>query len=262
MRFVLISSFYYLNYLIRASNDTIVTLYTCLYLRYFAASCMWSQPPNNHSSSQMEIIINAANILSYPSDPSLPIVPHHSNHSFSLPHDVCTATRALSIEPQFIRYVCFPKCFYRHSLEEFVEVCTWRETPWSKPCEEKLWILRSRITKLSLHSMTVLLLLYFSPAKLSSRLLSSTDPSQILAPGIVRPPNLHTLRLHSRVIYSMAPCIPPHQSSLRWNVKAEFLLRSRKLAGSSAVSKIHHLIGALKPTRKRMNPHIAGWIVC
>ena len=53
MRFVLISSFYYLNYLIRASNDTIVTLYTCLYLRYFAASCMWSQPPSNHSSSQI-----------------------------------------------------------------------------------------------------------------------------------------------------------------------------------------------------------------
>jgi len=105
--------------------------------------------------------------------------------------------------------------------------------------------------------MMVLPLLYFSLAKLSPRLLLSTDPSQILAPGIIRPPNLHMLRLHSRVIYLMAPCIPPHQSLLRWNVKTEFLLWSRKLAGSSAVSKIHHLIGALKPTRKRMNLHIA-----
>ena len=51
------------------------------------------------------------------------------------------------------------------------------------------------------------------PTRLSSRLSLSADPSQILVPGIVRPPNSRMLRLHSRVTYLIVPCVPPHQSS-------------------------------------------------
>jgi len=74
------------------------------------------------------------------------------------------------------------------------------------------------------YSMTALLLSHFCLARSLSRLPLSTDPSRILALGIVRPPNSLMLKMHLRVIYLMVPCVHLHQSSPEWNIKAEFLL--------------------------------------
>ena len=89
----------------------------------------------------VETIINVANTPSSSLNPSLPIISGHSNHSFSLPHNVHTAIMTLSTQPQIMHYICCPKCFYYYSLGELTKFCTWHETPQSRPCGEKLWTL-------------------------------------------------------------------------------------------------------------------------
>ena len=53
--------------------------------------------------------------------------------------DVHTAMFSLSIEPQIIQNICCPKCFHHYPLNSLSETCSWRESPQSKRCREKLW---------------------------------------------------------------------------------------------------------------------------
>jgi len=64
---------------------------------------------------------------------------------FSLPHDIRTAMSVLSIEPNIIRSICCPKCYTKYAIADMPQVCLYKETNRSKPCNEKLWT--TRITK-------------------------------------------------------------------------------------------------------------------
>ena len=64
---------------------------------------------------------------------------HKSQSTIPIPYNVCTVISSLLIEPQIIWNICCPKCFHHYLLDSLSETCSWRESPWSKRCGEKLW---------------------------------------------------------------------------------------------------------------------------
>ncbi|KZV88234.1 hypothetical protein EXIGLDRAFT_619625, partial [Exidia glandulosa HHB12029] len=59
-----------------------------------------------------------------------------------LRRDVRTAMDALSLEPTIDRSACCPRCFARYELGAIPEFCTHRESPRSRPCGERLEMVR------------------------------------------------------------------------------------------------------------------------
>ena len=106
----------------------------CIFAAWLHLTCGVSWNTTARVLKFFDIVLNTADTTAdTPPHPLNFPRPMASNRSFLLPHDVCTAIRALSIEPQIIRYICCPKCFCHHSLKELAEACTWCETPRSKP---------------------------------------------------------------------------------------------------------------------------------
>ena len=62
-----------------------------------------------------------------------------SQSTIPISYDVHTAMSSLSIEPQIIWNICYPKCFHHYPLNSLSETYSWRESPQSKRCGEKLW---------------------------------------------------------------------------------------------------------------------------
>lgn len=62
-----------------------------------------------------------------------------------LPRDIRTIIADLQIEPEIVRNACCTKCFTSYALGDIPEFCTWRETPRSKACGERL--LKQRRTR-------------------------------------------------------------------------------------------------------------------
>ncbi|EAU88650.2 hypothetical protein CC1G_01023 [Coprinopsis cinerea okayama7 len=69
--------------------------------------------------------------------------PPLDNIDISLPSDSRTAISALSIDPTIIRSVHCPKCFTAYLLDGLPDICDYRETPRSRPCQEPLWATRA-----------------------------------------------------------------------------------------------------------------------
>jgi len=46
---------------------------------------------------------------------------------------------SLLIKPQIIQNICCPRCFYHYPLNSLNETYTWKETPQSRKCGERLW---------------------------------------------------------------------------------------------------------------------------
>jgi len=87
----------------------------------------------------IEIIINTSIRVSYLSE----LGSQSATPTCPVPYDVRTAMSSLSIEPQIVRNICCPRCFHHYPLNSPSETCTWRETPRSKKCGERLWTQRS-----------------------------------------------------------------------------------------------------------------------
>lgn len=61
----------------------------------------------------------------------------------SLPRDVRTSMKYLSIEPKLDRTICCPKCFTQYRLSRIPENCDFRATPRSRVCDEPLYTVRT-----------------------------------------------------------------------------------------------------------------------
>ena len=139
--FSLLTSFNYL--LVSPTAHLLLDILGYILAAWLHLTCGISHTTTAQILKFVETIINVANTPSSSLNPSLPIISGHSNHSFSLPHNVHTVITTLSIQPQIMCYIYCPKCFYYYSLKELAKFCTWHETSQSRPYGEKLWTLQS-----------------------------------------------------------------------------------------------------------------------
>ncbi|KAJ7136300.1 hypothetical protein C8R43DRAFT_955776 [Mycena crocata] len=62
------------------------------------------------------------------------------NGDSTIPTDVRTAMKRLSLEPVINRTICCPTCYRSYSLEELPQICLSRESSGSKACSTPLWV--------------------------------------------------------------------------------------------------------------------------
>jgi len=106
-----------LNYLlVSQTTHSLLYILGCIFAAWLHLACGISHTTTARILKFVETIIDVANTPSYSLNPSLPIISGHSNHSFSLPHNVHTVITTLSIGPQITCYICCPKCFHCYKL--------------------------------------------------------------------------------------------------------------------------------------------------
>jgi len=92
-----------------------------------------SRATTTHILKFIEIIINTSIHASLELESQL-VIP-----TCPVPYDVHTAMSSLLIKPQIIQNICCPRCFYHYPLNSLNETYTWKETPQSRKCGERLW---------------------------------------------------------------------------------------------------------------------------